>query len=51
MKRPANLPAFSEQCASSAADTTALERAMDQRVSRLYALTPAEIKLVEEGAT
>ncbi|RPH99931.1 MAG: ATP-dependent helicase, partial [Zetaproteobacteria bacterium] len=31
-------------------DTTALEREIDQRVYRLYALTPAEIKLVEEAA-
>lgn len=32
------------------ADTSALERAIDQRVYRPYALTPGEIKLVEESA-
>ena len=36
--------------ASPSADTTALEREIDARVYRLYALTPAEIQLVEEGA-
>ena len=30
------------------ADTSALEREIDARVHRLYALTPDEIKLVEE---
>ncbi len=35
--------------ADPAADTTALEREIDQRVYRLYGLTPDEIKLVEEG--
>jgi len=32
------------------ADTSALEREIDQRVYRLYALTADEIKLVEEAA-
>ncbi|MBI4662076.1 MAG: Eco57I restriction-modification methylase domain-containing protein, partial [Verrucomicrobia bacterium] len=36
--------------ADSLADTSALEREIDQRVYRLYALTPDEIKLVEEAA-
>ncbi|MBI4662080.1 MAG: hypothetical protein HY735_24930 [Verrucomicrobia bacterium] len=31
------------------ADTSALEREIDQRVYRLYALTPDEIQLVEEA--
>ena len=34
----------------SSADTSVLEREINQRVYRLYALTPAEIKLVEEAA-
>ncbi len=34
--------------ANPAADTTALEREIDQRVYRLYGLTPDEIKRVEE---
>ena len=33
------------------ADTSTLEREIDQRVYRLYALTPEEIKLVEESGT
>ncbi len=37
--------------ASPSADTTALEREIDARVYRLYALTPAEIRLVEENET
>jgi type I restriction-modification system DNA methylase subunit len=36
--------------ADPAADTSALEREIDQRVYRLYGLTPDEIKIVEEGA-
>ena len=32
------------------ADTSALEREINQRVYRLYALTPDEIKLVEASA-
>jgi len=32
------------------ADTTALEREIDERVYRLYGLTADEIKLVEESA-
>ncbi len=36
--------------ATPSADTTALEREIDARVYRLYALTPAEIKLVEDSA-
>jgi hypothetical protein len=35
--------------ASPSADTTALEREIGARVYRLYALTPDEIKLVEEA--
>ncbi|MCS7011017.1 MAG: hypothetical protein NZL98_06590 [Anaerolineales bacterium] len=31
------------------ADTTALEREIDQQVYRLYGLTPEEIKIVEDG--
>ena len=31
------------------ADTTALEQEIDRQVYALYGLTPAEIKLVEEG--
>ena len=31
------------------ADTSALERQIDKLVYRLFGLTPAEIKLVEEG--
>ncbi len=38
------------QRASPSADTTALTRAIDARVYRLYALAPDEIKLVEEAA-
>ncbi len=33
------------------ADTSALEREIDELVYALYGLTPEEIKLVEEGAT
>ena len=33
-----------------AADTTAWEREIDERVYRLYGLTPEEIKLVEESS-
>lgn len=36
--------------ADPAADTTGLEREIDERVYRLYSLTPEEIKIVEEGA-
>jgi hypothetical protein len=36
--------------AEPAADTSALEREIDERVYRLYALTPDEIKLVQEAA-
>ena len=36
--------------ADPAADTSALEREIDQRVYALYGLTPEEIKLVEERA-
>jgi len=32
------------------ADTTALEREIDERVYRLYGLTPEEIQLVEEAS-
>lgn len=35
--------------ANPAADTTALDREIDERVYRLYGLTPDEIKVVEEG--
>jgi hypothetical protein len=31
------------------ADTSAWEQEIDQRVYRLYGLTPEEIKIVEEG--
>jgi hypothetical protein len=31
------------------ADVTAWEREIDERVYRLYGLTPEEIKIVEEG--
>jgi adenine-specific DNA-methyltransferase len=31
------------------ADTSAWEREIDERVYRLYGLTPAEIKIVEGG--
>lgn len=41
---------LSAQCAAPSADTTALEREIDPRVYRLYALTADEIKLVEETA-
>ena len=37
------------QPANPAADTSALEREIDQHVHALYALTPAEIQLVEEA--
>ena len=37
------------QRSSSSADTTALEREIDARVYRRCALTPDEIKLVEEA--
>jgi adenine-specific DNA-methyltransferase len=36
--------------ANAAADTSAWEREIDQRVYRLYGLTPDEIHLVEESA-
>ena len=36
--------------AAPSADTSALESEIDQRVYRLYALTPEEIQIVEEGA-
>jgi len=36
--------------AAPAADTSALEREIEQRVYRLYALTPDEIKIVEEAS-
>ena len=36
--------------AKATADTTAWEREIDERVDRLYGLTPEEIKFVE-GAT
>jgi hypothetical protein len=36
--------------ANAAADTSALERELDQLVYRLYDLTPDEIRLVEESA-
>jgi hypothetical protein len=35
--------------ADAKADTAAWEREMDERVYRLYGLTTAEIKIVEEG--
>jgi hypothetical protein len=35
--------------ADPSADVTALEREIDERVYRLYGLTPEEIKIVEEG--
>ncbi len=35
--------------ADPAADTSALEREIDERVYRLYGLTPEEIKIIEEG--
>ncbi|NWF65815.1 MAG: Eco57I restriction-modification methylase domain-containing protein, partial [Chloroflexi bacterium] len=35
--------------ADAAADVSAWEREIDERVYRLYGLTPAEIKIVEEG--
>ena len=38
------------QRAAPSAGTSALEHEIDQRVYRLYALTPAEIKLAEEAA-
>lgn len=41
---------MSSKRANPAADTTALGREIDARVYRLYALTPEEIKLVEESA-
>ena len=41
---------LSAKRADPSADTSALEREIDQRVYRLYALTPDEIKLVEESA-
>jgi adenine-specific DNA-methyltransferase len=37
--------------ANPAADVSAWEREIDERVYRLYGLTPEEIKLVEEGAS
>jgi hypothetical protein len=36
-------------CQAAAADVTAWEREIDERVYRLYGLTAAEIKIVEEG--
>lgn len=36
--------------ADGTADVTALEREIDERVYRLYGLTPDEIKTVEEAA-
>jgi hypothetical protein len=35
--------------ADPAADVSAWEREIDERVYRLYGLTPEEIKIVEEG--
>ena len=35
--------------AKPSADTTALEREIDERVYRLYGLTPQEIQIVEES--
>ena len=37
--------------AKPSADTTALEREIDERVYRLYGLTPEEIRMVEEAGT
>ena len=37
--------------ADAAADVSAWEKEVDERVYRLYGLTPEEIKLVEEGAS
>ena len=42
-------PVLSTQHANPLADTAALEREIDEHVYRLYALTPDEIKLVEEA--
>ncbi len=42
---------LSAKRADSLADTTALEREIDERVYRLHGLTADEIKLVEEGAS
>jgi hypothetical protein len=36
-------------CQAAAAEVTAWEREIDERVYRLYGLTPEEIKIVEEG--
>jgi len=36
--------------ANAAADVSALEREIDERVYRLYGLTPEEIKIVEEAS-
>jgi hypothetical protein len=36
--------------ADPSADVSALEREIDERVYRLYGLTPEEIKIVEEDA-
>ena len=41
---------LSAKRAAPLADTSALEREIDQRVYRLYALTPDEIQLVEEAS-
>jgi len=41
---------LSAKRAAPLADTSALEREIDERVYRLYALTPDEIQLVEESA-
>ena len=35
---------------NSSADTSALEREIDQQVYALYGLTPEEIKIVEDSA-
>jgi hypothetical protein len=37
-------------CQAAAADVTAWEREIDERVYRLYGLTKEEIKLVDESA-
>jgi hypothetical protein len=37
-------------CQAAAADVTAWEREIDERVYRLYGLTAAEIKIVEESS-
>jgi hypothetical protein len=40
---------LSAKRADAAADVSAWEREIDERVYRLYGLTPEEIKIVEEG--